>query len=402
MRIADEAGQSRNMLMLCCGSHIIQDGLVALQYVLLPLLAQALGLNYAQVGLLRALSNSAMTMVEIPSGILAEVYGERRLLILGLIAAGAGYLGVVVSTSFWLIALFFVLTGVGAGFQHSLSSAILVKTFGSAQKRRALGTYNASGDAGKLSFTGLFSLWIGAGFAWNSIVTLLSLVAFTFAFAVWKLLPERKPEPKQQAAADKQTGLVQRWGIKKPGHFSLLAIVVALDSAVQAVFLTFLAFVLLQKGASTEVASFAVVLALCGGMTGKFCCGFLTARYGDHKPFVFIQLLTMAGLVGVILLPVMPLLVALPIIGLVVQGSSTVTYGAISDHIENSHQSRGFALIYSFSGIATVIGPFGFGLLADFGSLDMVLWGLCAITALSIPLASFLKHQDQLVEAESQ
>lgn len=395
--IVDKSKHSRNTLLVCCGSHIIQDGLVALQFVLLPLLAQALGLNYAQVGLLRALSNLAMSLLEIPSGILAERYGERRLLILGLIAAGLGYLGVAVSSTFWMIALFFVLTGVGAGFQHSLASAMLVKTFGSAQKRSALGTYNASGDAGKLSFTGLFSLWIGAGLAWNSIVTLLSLIAFAFAFTVWKLLPEGKPESKQQTEPDTQGRLVQRWGIKRPRQFTMLAIVVALDSVVQAVFLTFLAFVLLHKGVSTEVASFGVVLALCGGMTGKFCCGFLTARFGDHRPFVFIQLLTVAGLVGVILMPVVAILITLPLIGLVVQGSSTVTYGAISDHIETSHQSRGFALIYSFSGIATVAGPLAFGLLADIGSLDLVLWTLCAITGLSIPLASFLKDHEQFV-----
>ena len=85
--IAHKPKLSRNMLLVCCGAHIIQDGLVALQYVLLPLLAQALGLNYAQVGLLRALSNLAMSLLEIPSGILAERYGERRLLILGLITA---------------------------------------------------------------------------------------------------------------------------------------------------------------------------------------------------------------------------------------------------------------------------------------------------------------------------
>ena len=76
----DNPNQSRATLFVCCGAHIIQDGLVALQYVLLPILAQALGLNYAQVGLLRALSNSAMSLLELPSGILAERYGERRLL----------------------------------------------------------------------------------------------------------------------------------------------------------------------------------------------------------------------------------------------------------------------------------------------------------------------------------
>ena len=393
--------QSHHALFVCCGVHIVQDGLVALQYVLLPIVAQTLGLSYAQVGLLCALSNSAMSLLELPAGILAERFGERRLLILGLVLAALGYLGVAVSTSFWLIALFFMLTGAGAGFQHSLASAILVRTFDSAQKRRALGTYNASGDAGKLGFTGLFSLGIGAGFAWSGIITLLSLLAIGFAVLVWKLLPHDKPESSSSSSSHDPLGWIQRWGIKKPRQFTMLAAVVSLDGIVQAVFLTFLAFVLLEKGASTQLASFAVVLALCGGMAGKFCCGFLTARFGDYKPFILIQLLTIMGLAGMIFMPVIAVLIALPFIGLVVQGSTTVTYGVISDHVEATHQSRGFALIYSISGIATVFGPFLAGLLADWSGLDMVLWILCALTGLSIALASFLKHGETALEGQA-
>lgn len=391
----------RHNLLVCCGVHIIQDGLVALQYVLLPILAQALGLNYSQVGLLRALSNSAMSLLELPSGVLAERFGERRLLILGLVMAGFGYLGVAVSTSFALIALFFVLTGAGAGFQHSLTSAILVRTFEGSQKRRALGTYNASGDAGKLGFTGLFSLGIGAGLAWSLIITLLSLLAVGCALVVWRLLPEDKPDSGNNPVSRQPGGLFRRWGIIEPRQFSMLAIVVSLDSIVQSVFLTFLAFLLVQDGASMQTASIGVVLALCGGMTGKFFCGFLTARFGDYRPFIAIQLLTIAGLAGLLMMPVAAILIALPFIGLVVQGSSTVTYGVISDHVQATRQSRGFALIYSISGIATVFGPFVFGLIADLAGLDMVLWILCALTGLSLLFASFLKHKPTAAQTEA-
>ncbi len=76
--------RDHRVLITSCGAHLIQDGLGALQYVLLPILAQAFGLNYTQVGFLRAVSNSAMTLLEIPAGVLAERFGESRLLIFGL------------------------------------------------------------------------------------------------------------------------------------------------------------------------------------------------------------------------------------------------------------------------------------------------------------------------------
>ncbi len=152
----------RNLLISCCGAHIIQDGLVALHYVLLPILAQLFGLNYTQVGFLRAVGQTAMSVLEMPAGVLAERLGERRLMAFGLVFAGLGYLGVGFSSSFVFFAFFLIVAGIGAAFQHSLSSAIIVKNTHASARRQAMGAYNSAGDAGKLLFTALFSLAVGA------------------------------------------------------------------------------------------------------------------------------------------------------------------------------------------------------------------------------------------------
>ena len=146
--------RGRRVLIASCGAHLIQDGLVALQYVLLPILAQAFGLSYTQVGFLRAVSSSAMTLLEIPAGVLAERFSEIRLLIFGLLCAGLGYLGVAFAVDFYLIVLGFLITGCGAAFQHSLASALISRSFDDVARRRSLGIYNAFGDVGKLAFTG--------------------------------------------------------------------------------------------------------------------------------------------------------------------------------------------------------------------------------------------------------
>jgi FSR family fosmidomycin resistance protein-like MFS transporter len=185
------------VLIVSCGAHLVQDGLVALQYVLLPILAQVFGLNYSQVGFLRAVSNSAMTLLEIPAGVLAERFSEMRLLIFGLLCAGLGYLWVALAANFYLILMGFLIAGSGAAFQHSLASALISKSFDDAGRRRALGIYNAFGDVGKLAFTGVFSLAIGVGVAWNLVVTALCVVTLSFALLMVFLLrrPARAPAP---------------------------------------------------------------------------------------------------------------------------------------------------------------------------------------------------------------
>lgn len=389
------AAGSHRILFASCGAHFIQDGLVALQYVLLPILAQVFGLNYAQVGFLRAVSNSAMTLLEIPAGMLSERFGEARLLVFGLLCASLGYLGVALALDFYLIVFGFLVAGSGAAFQHSLASALIANNFNDADRRRSLGLYNAFGDGGKLAFTGIFSLSIGVGIAWNLVVTGLCILTLLFA-AVLFVTVKRQPVPAASGNRDEGSG-DSRWGIKHPRRFFWLAVTVFVDTLAQAVFLTFIAFLLLEKGSSDALASMAVVLALGGGMIGKFASGYLAVRFGDFVAFRILQLLTVTGLLLMTILPALPTLLLLPVIGLAVQGSSTVTYGAVSDFIQRGRQSRGYALIYTLSSLSAVIGPLLFGGLADLYGLEMSLILLAVLTSLTFFSSRILQRSVPLV-----
>ena len=372
------------MLIASCGAHLVQDGLVALQYVLLPILAQVFGLNYSQVGFLRAVSNSAMTLLEIPAGVLAERFSEMRLLIFGLLCAGLGYLWVAHAANFYLILMGFLIAGSGAAFQHSLASALISKSFDDAGRRRALGIYNAFGDVGKLAFTGVFSLAIGVGVAWNIVVTVLCVVTLSFALIMIFLLRRQVAVPVAEVTKQSSASADGKWGIKHPRRFSWLCFTVFLDTLAQSVFLTFIAFLLLEKGAGDALSSLGVVLALSGGMVGKLVSGYLAVRYGDRNAFRILQLITIAGLILLAMLPALPILLLLPLVGVAVQGSTTVTYGALADFIQRDRQSRGFAIIYTLSSLSAVVGPVAFGGLADFYGVELSMVILAALTTLTL------------------
>jgi FSR family fosmidomycin resistance protein-like MFS transporter len=391
------------VLIASCGAHLVQDGLGALQYVLLPILAQVFGLNYSQVGLLRAVSNSAMTLLEIPAGVLAERFSEMRLLIFGLLCAGLGYLWVALAANFYLILMGFLIAGSGAAFQHSLASALISKSFDDAGRRRALGIYNAFGDVGKLAFTGVFSLAIGVGVAWNLVVTALCVVTLSFALLMLFLLRRQAAVVVADADADAETTSQRtapgagKWGIKHPRRFSWLCLTVFLDTLAQSVFLTFIAFLLLDKGAGDALSSLGVVLALSGGMVGKLVSGYLAVRYGDRNAFRILQLVTISGLMLLAILPALPILILLPLIGIAVQGSTTVTYGALSDFIRRDRQSRGFAIIYTLSSLSAVVGPVTFGGLADLYGVELSLVILAVLTTVTLLSGKVLRKSVALV-----
>jgi MFS family permease len=300
------------------------------------------------------------------------------------------------SVEFYLMVLGFLVTGSGAAFQHSLASALIARSFDDATRRRSLGLYNAFGDVGKLAFTGVFSLAIGIGIGWNLVVTGLCLVTLAFALLLLLLLRGSAATTKPASTAASSSGQ-GKWGIKHPRRFSWLLFTIFIDTLAQAVFLTFIAFLLLEKGSGDALASLAVVLTLSGGMVGKLASGFLAVRYGDRGAFRILQLATVGGLVLLVLLPVMPILVVLPLIGIAVQGSSTVTYGALSDFVERERQSRGYAIMYSLSGLSAVLGPILFGSLADLYGVDMSLSILAAMTSVTLLTAKVLQAAPPLV-----
>lgn len=362
---------------------------MAVQYVLLPVLAQTLGLSYTQVGLLKATSSTAMALLEIPSGFLAEKFGEKRLLFAGLAGVGAGYIGVAHSNQFITVCLFFLLAGSGAAFQHSLSSALLVRQFEGGLRRKALGTYNSFGDLGKLAYASAFSVLLGMGVAWSAVILLFAFSAIGFGFVVWGLLRndsasklEQKTGPK--TSSDESASAEPTWGITRPARFLSLSIIVFLDSIVQAVFLTFIAFVLVEKGASASHAAGGVVLTLIGGTAGKFAGGLLAARVGDRHSFFIVQCVTILGLLCVLILPLQIVFLLLPIVGVFVQGSSTVCYGAVADYVDAGKTSRAYAIIYTLSSAASVAGPLFLGMLADRVHIEAVLWSLIFVTAATL------------------
>lgn len=376
----------QNVLLSTVIAHACQDGLVAVQFVLLPLLSLSLGLSYTQVGILKAAGSIAMSCLEIPSGILAAKLGEKRLLMAGLIGGAAGYAGLSFASGFSLALLFVVIAGCGAAFQHALSSSLLVRHFDSGSRRRALGVYNASGDIGKLLYTGLFSVMVGAGVAWSSVVMLMAVSAVGAAAIIFLLLHAIDRRAGNHHTRARTTG----WGITHKARFAGVITTVFLDSFVQAGFFTFIALILIDKGMNAGAASFGVVLALAGGACGKFAGGYLATAMGDRKSFLCMQLLTLAGLICVMLLPANLLMITLPIIGLFVQGSSTVCYGAVTDCCDATHSARAYSLVYTIASVGSVAGPLTLGVIADQTNLNTLIVVLMIVTLLSLTVLSAL------------
>ena len=264
---------------------------------------------------------------------------------------------------------------------------------GNQGRRAALGTYNSFGDVGKLTFAGLFTVSIGAGVAWQDMTLAFGAAAMAAGLVIFAVLGRAGagmgPKPTEGTGGQ---GLLGGWGIRDKGAFAALCAIVLLDTVVQGGFLTFVAFLMIEKEVPTALGAFAVVLTLAGGAFGKFGCGFLAEKLGAVRSLVLVEIMTALGIVAVLLLPTLPAYFLLPVLGMVLQGSSSVTYGAVGDLIEPERQARGFAVIYSIATASMILGPMAFGFVGDTYGLTTAMLAMAATILLPLPLCLIMRR----------
>ena len=386
----------KTTLITSCTAHGIQDGLSAAIYVLLPILAQTFGLSYGQVGLFKGVKSLAQSLLEVSSGLACERFGERYVLVFGLIMSGLGYMMLSFANIPNIMLLCFIILGIGGAYHHAPSSALVSRVFSVDIRRRALGFYNSSGDAGKLVFTALFSLALILTISWQTVAFSYGVMSLGVAIAVyWGFKKSGIGGLTDYAEKNRVSGKLG-WGILNRPRFSALLTTVLLDSMVQSGVLTFVAFVMIAKGVPVYVATFAAVLVLSGGMFGKAVCGFLADRIGVRPAFAVLQGLTALGLILLIYAPGTTAYILLPFLGVALQGTTSITYVIVNDLIHPERIARGYSMIYTASSVASVVGPLGFGHVGDQYGIETAVLGMATIAILAILPCWFLKLNTQI------
>jgi FSR family fosmidomycin resistance protein-like MFS transporter len=378
----------KRALATCSAVHTVHDGLADVSYVLLPLLAQSFGLSLAQVGVIRGAHRAAMAAFQIPAGLIAERFGERNLLALGTAILGIAFLALGFAPGFWaiLVALFFA--GLGSSVQHPLSSTIISRAFAAEGRRAALGTYNFAGDVGKFTFGAIVSLLLLAGVSWQVPVLGFGVVALVAAGAVIALIANTElaapaDGPKKVAAAG--------WGIRDRQGFTVLCLIEILDASTRAGFLTFIAFLLIAGGLSEGWAASAVPLVFVGGMAGKLACGLLAERLGVIRMIVITEIATAGGIFAVLALPAIGAFLLLPLLGIVLQGTSSVLYATVGEFVEPDRLPRTFGFFYTIGSICGIVAPLGYGLLGDRFDVGTAIATMGVLVLLTVPLAALLR-----------
>jgi MFS transporter, FSR family, fosmidomycin resistance protein len=374
--------RAQRTLALAGLAHALHDGFTDMIYVLLPVWQSQFALSYGALAVLRALYVGTLATLQVPSGHLARHLNARTVLVLGTLLSAGGYTLAGLSGGLVGLCASLALAGAGGSTQHPLASAAVSRAYGKAA-RGPLGTYNFAGDLGKATLPPTVALLLTVT-DWRTALWVVAGLGIVVALLVRWLMPLVADPP----VAVETSGPPAR-EVSASGGFSLLLAIGVLDSAARMAFLLFLPFLLQAKGASLTTVGLALSLVFIGGALGKAACGWLGERLGLLATVVTTEAGTAAAILAMLALPLASSLALLPLLGVMLNGTSSVLYGTVPELVPAQRIERAFALFYTGTLGSSALAPVLYGRLGDAAG---PVWatGAAAVTALAVVPLMFL------------
>jgi MFS family permease len=392
------AASPKKTLAAACGIHAVHDGYTDALYMLLPVWRDEFGLSYAAVGVLRALYSAVMAGLQVPAASLGSRFSPVLLLAAGTALAGLGYMLAGASTGLALLAVSLMLGGIGSSIQHPIGADLVASAYPN-NLRPALGTYNFAGDIGKMAFPAGVSLLLTFA-SWRETAFVIGAVGIASAAALVLLLPFAQAGRAHPKASAKPEASASPPLSAAKGFRTLLSIGMA-DSATRMSFMTFLPFVLATKSASPAITGLALSLTFAGGAFGKLAVGFIGGRLGVARTIIVTKALTAALILAVFLLPLTAALAVLPLLGTMLNGSSSVVYGSVPDFCTAEARARAFGVFYTATIGSGALAPILAGSVTDFIGLAAMTVCIACTAVLTLTLALFLPRPADEVEVEA-
>lgn len=361
--------------------------------MLLPSMGDALGLDYAQMGLIGTANFIGYMISVFFAGRVSNRFGARVTIASGLLIVGLSMCSIRVASGLWTALLPYVLTGMGSGLANIPMMGLVAGWFARKWRGRAAGCMLIGNGLG-IIFSGFLIPHLNRQVGmqgWRTgwlILGILSLVSAVFAAVMLRNDPHRLGlAPLGAENSDTQDYKKKRLvGTQKkdaPGVAKLIRIglIYALFGASYAVYATFIVTALVnERGIGEQAAgvfwSSVGLLSLCSGPLA----GYISDRIGRFPALaiVFLQF-TCAYLCALSGLPDLFLYLSIILFGLSLWGIPTIMTAAVGDMAGPARAASVFGFITIFFGGGQVVGPAVAGYLADLTGLFDTAFMMCGV-----------------------
>jgi MFS transporter, FSR family, fosmidomycin resistance protein len=376
------ASSKSRSLFAACLTHILHDGYTDQLYALLPAWQAQFGLSYMGLAVVRALYYGTMGGLQVPANRATSWLKPRSALALSTFAAAAGFLAMALPTGFSGLCIGLVLAGTGSSLQHPRASELVTQSYGS-ESRGALGIYNFAGDLGKATLPAIVALLLPV-LPWRTVVGLMGLLGILVGSVLLALVPNETDPASIPEKFEHER--------ESRGGFGVLLSIGVLDTATRMGYLLFLPFLIRARGGSSATVGLGLALLFAGGALGKASCGWLGQHIGVVGSVVATEIATAALIVVTCFTPITAMLVCLPLLGMVLNGTSSVLYGTVPELAPKGNTGRAFALFYTGVIGSGGLAPIAYGAIADHSSRMMGILSSASTAMVIVPLVLSLRR----------
>lgn len=359
-----------------------------------PSLRSDYGLSNTQLGVAVGAIYLGIALSEILWGIWTDRFGERRILLVGLVSTALMLSLIAVALvptdsfvpSIGLLALSFLLVGVFGGSINGSSGRAVMTWFDEGQRGLAMSIRQTAMPAGGAIGIAVIP-WLATSYGFRAVFITLAVLCFAAAAAAWRWLHE-PPNAVRTTKGNPATGEspLRRWDIWR------LALASALLTVPQFGILTFSAvFLHDEKNASVLTTVVALTLVQVGGGAARIWSGRFTDKRGNRRQMIKIlgALAAVMVLAAALLVngPTVAVVVALVLGGIFGNAWHGVAYTEIASMAGVSRAGAALGLENTTVFAMGFITPLLIPLLLGWSSWTVVWLVVAAASALAVPLS---------------
>lgn len=349
------------LLTLCTAAFFVtMVGRLAISAVV-PNIASQFNVSTSLIGF--ALTGMWITyaLAQFPSGIFANIVGERCIILVSIGGTGLSALIILLSPVFGIFIIGTVLLGAVAGLHYSVATTLLTRTYN--KIGTAIGIHNSGGPVAGLVSPIVVS-WLAVSYGWRPAVGLtLVLAAPVFVLFFWKVRPTPPQQPDQLLGDQFSMREISEL-LSRPAIIFTAVIAVIADFAWQAISSFLPTFFVQYYGYSQTLAGglFAAYFLIQG--TLQVGVGILADRFGRDLAIGACMVSAISGLLLLVLRSEF-LLVSLGVVLLGLgMGWGAAVFPRFMDNLSDDEQSMGFGLIRTVYMVVAASGSVVVGILA--------------------------------------
>jgi FSR family fosmidomycin resistance protein-like MFS transporter len=385
-------GQDIRVIGLIGVAHSVSHFYQLVLPPLFPILKEAFGVGYAELGLLATFFYAASGLSQTAAGFAVDRFGARTVLLAGIALFATAILLIGLAPSYWLMVPLVVAAGMGNSVFHPADYSVLTSAVRKEWMARAYGIHQLGGNLG-WAVAPAAVLTLTHFFGWRSALVILGLFGYVLLLVVWwqgtVLLVGDAKSARSRVAAGPRTAPLQL--LMAPAILLCFAYFAMLAMALTG-FQSFLPAALeTAHGTSLVTAGWALTGYLVGGAAGILFGGWLADRSQRHERILAVGLLAAAVLVmivGIVDLAVGPLVVMISAAGFCSGMTSPSRDMMVRGATPPGSTGKVFGFVYSGLDLGSALVPPVLGLFLDHGAPI----GVFSVTALALALCIIIAY----------